>query len=63
MHFVGLGEEQARAVRDYDDLSDGPAALPQAPDWIKNWPGPFYVTVEQPSRDYFEMLQAAWDWA
>jgi hypothetical protein len=50
-------------VRDYDGSSDALATLAQAPDWIKNWPGPFYVTVEQSARDYFETLQFAWDWA
>jgi hypothetical protein len=61
-HVVGLGESAARALRDYDDSSDDLAALPQAPDWVRNWPGPFYVTVEQSARDYLEMLQVAWDW-
>jgi hypothetical protein len=62
-HFVSLGEKAARAVRDYDDSSDALAALPQAPEWVRNWTGPFFVTVEESSRDYFEMLQVAWDWA
>ena len=62
-HFVGPGGEQARVVRDYDGSSDDLARLAQAPDWIRTWPGPFYVTVEQSARDYFETLQVAWDWA
>jgi hypothetical protein len=62
-HVVSLGETTACTVRDYDDSSDDLATLVQAPDWIRTWPGPFYVTVEQSIRDYFETLQVAWDWA
>jgi hypothetical protein len=60
-YVVGLGESAACALRDYDDASDDLAALPQSPEWVRNWPGPFYVTVEQSARDYFETLQVAWD--
>jgi hypothetical protein len=61
-HLVGLGEAAALAIRDFDNSSDKLAALPQAPQWTRNWDGPFFVTVEQSARDYFEMLQVAWDW-
>jgi len=61
-HLLDLGEAAALAIRDFDNSSDKLAALPQAPGWTRNWGGPFYVTVEQSARDYFEMLQVAWDW-
>jgi hypothetical protein len=61
-YVIGLGESAGRALRDYDDSSDDLAGLPQAPEWIRTWPGPFHVTVEQSARDYFDTLQVAWDW-
>jgi hypothetical protein len=61
-HFLDIGEAAALSIRDFDDSSDKLATLPQAPAWVRTWEGPFYVTVEQSARDYFEMLQVAWDW-
>jgi hypothetical protein len=57
-----LGEEPARRIKDYDDSSDDLASLPIAPEWIRSWPGPFFVTVEQSINEYFKFADVAWDW-
>ena len=58
-----LGEEAARKIKDYDDSSDDLASLPSAPEWIRSWPGPFFVTVEQSIDEYFKFVDVTWDWA
>ncbi len=54
---VALRESVAPPIRDYDDSSDDLASLPSAPEWVRNWPGPFYVTVEQSIQTYFDARQ------
>ena len=58
-----LGESAARRIKDYDDSSDDLASLPNAPEWIRSWPGPFFVTVEQSIDEYFKFVDVTWDWA
>jgi hypothetical protein len=54
---VALSESVAPPIRDYNDSSDDLASLPSAPEWVRNWPGPFYVTVEQSIQTYFDARQ------
>ena len=50
---VAMGKEEARKVKDDQYESDDLRTADAAPDWIKNWNGPFYVEVEQSIEDYF----------
>ena len=61
-YVSALGEERALAIKDYSDSSDDLVELAKAPDWAKNWPGPFFVTVEQSVAEYFKFVDVAWDW-
>ena len=61
-YVSALGEEKALAIKDYSDSSDDLVSFAQAPDWAKNWPGPFFVTVEQSIDEYFKFADVAWDW-
>jgi len=56
--IYAFGEITARTIRDYDDSSDDLAALPSVPEWIRTWPGPFYVTVEQSIQQYYDAQHA-----
>jgi len=51
---VALSESVAPPIRDYDDSSDDLASVPGAPEWVRTWTGPFYVTVEQSIQAYFD---------
>ncbi|AME28615.1 hypothetical protein [Burkholderia sp. PAMC 26561] len=61
-YVSALGEEKASAIKDYSDSSDDLVSFAQAPEWAKNWPGPFFVTVEQSIDEYFKFADVAWDW-
>lgn len=54
--ILALGQTDALQLRDDDIRTDNLAQLPNAPDWIKNWPGPFYVAVEAAIAAYFGTL-------
>lgn len=51
---LALGEQGARDIRDDHSTSDELRSGPGAPEWIREWSGPFYVTVEESIREYFE---------
>lgn len=54
--ILAMGQTDALQLRDDDMGTDNLAQLPNAPDWIKNWPGPFYVAVEAAIASYFGTL-------
>jgi len=49
-----MGSKAARAVEDYRDSSDEFQMAVLAPDWIRNWKGPFYVEVADGIADYLD---------
>ena len=49
-----MGSRKARAVRDNSDASDGLKTAVGAPDWIRTWDGPHYVTVADDIASYLD---------
>ncbi len=47
------GKKRLLALRDDTFASDNLKFLPDAPEWIKRWTGPFWVEVEQSVAAYF----------
>lgn len=56
-HVVATMErEDALQLQDDRDNTDSLREDPNAPEWIRNWSGPFWVEVEDSVRDYFDEL-------
>jgi hypothetical protein len=53
-----LGREMALAMQDDQYESDDLARLDMAPEWVRDWSGPFWVGVEQRISDYFTSKEA-----
>lgn len=53
-----MGSARARDLRDYRDESDDLRMAAFAPDWIRNWNGPFYVTVEDEIGTYLDRKES-----
>lgn len=51
--ILKLGREVALQLRDDTDATDFLRQSPNAPQWAKDWSGPFLVNVEQAIADYF----------
>jgi hypothetical protein len=51
--ILAMPREKALALEDDQYDSDRLREAPNAPAWIKNWSGPFYIEVEQSIADYF----------
>jgi hypothetical protein len=50
----------ARTVfQENTDASDGLRDDPAAPEWVRNWRGPFYVTVEVSDEEIIGLEKAA----
>jgi len=49
-----MGSKAAREVEDYRDSSDEFQSAVLAPDWIRDWKGPFYVEVADGIADYLD---------
>ena len=56
--IVAMGREAALALKDNSDASDDLARSPSAPEWIRNWSGPYYVEVAQSIEDYYAALDS-----
>lgn len=56
-HILAMGKDAALALKDNDYPTDDLRYTDNAPTWIKEWRGPFYVRVKDAIRDYFD----AWD--
>ncbi|MBB4861518.1 hypothetical protein HNP46_000329 [Pseudomonas nitritireducens] len=51
---LALGLHKARALKDNSTESDNLQMAERAPEWIKSWPGPYYIRVEDSVRDFFD---------
>jgi len=52
--IVAMGLLKALEIRDDCYTSDDLRFSDNAPDWVRNWTGPFYVAVEDSIMSYFE---------
>jgi predicted Fe-S protein YdhL (DUF1289 family) len=52
-----MGAAAARAMRDNSLESDDLQFAAMAPDWIRNWGGPFYVEVADSTAEYLEQRE------
>jgi hypothetical protein len=54
-HILTIGRR--RALRLVDDAwdTDEMRALPCAPQWIREWSGPFYITVKDSITEFFDL--------
>lgn len=52
--IIAMGKEKALALRDDQYETDDLCYVPGAPQWIKDWEGPFYVAVAEAIAEYFE---------
>lgn len=50
--IIAMGSDRALAIRDRDDTSDGLAHSLLAPKWVKEWSGPFHVSVAESIGEY-----------
>lgn len=50
---VKMGRGKALSVRDDDYESDELRQVETAPEWIREWGGPFWVEVEQSIQEFF----------
>jgi len=50
---VAMGREAAIAMRDDDYATDYLRESANAPGWVRDWSGPFYVEVSESIRDFF----------
>lgn len=54
-----MGKDKALTLKDNRDNSDRLRDGRNVPTWIKNWPGPFNVQIEDAVIEYFEAKEAA----
>lgn len=52
--IVAMGREASLALRDDDYASDYLRESTEAPAWIKEWSGPFYIEAEESIREYWK---------
>jgi|GEM_PF-1282647 len=53
--ILAMDPHAALALRDDTNETDVFKDLPNAPSWIANWSGPFYVAVEAAIAQYFDL--------
>lgn len=51
--IVAMGREAALAITDDDFKGDNLRFAAAAPQWVRNWSGPFYVEVAEAIAAYF----------
>lgn len=51
---LSIGREAALGLRDDDYQTDYLRLGENAPEWAREWGGPFYVEVEDSVREFFE---------
>jgi hypothetical protein len=49
-----LGKDAALALRDDSNETDAFRSAPTAPNWIRDWSGPFYIEVADSIGQYFD---------
>ncbi len=52
--ILAMGRKKALSLRDDQYETDALRHVAGAPQWIKDWEGPFYVAVESAIADFFE---------
>lgn len=55
--ILRLSKEEALSLKDDDYRADDLRYVMSAPTWVVQWPGPFWVEVEEAIRQYFEREQ------
>jgi hypothetical protein len=51
--IIAMGRDEALAMVDDDYPSDNLRDSPDAPKWIRDWSGPFYVRIQNAIEEYF----------
>lgn len=54
---LAMGEIAARKLRDDQTETDELRWADTAPAWVKDWDGPFYISVELSIGDYYDALK------
>lgn len=52
--ILALGKDAALALRDDTDATFALKGSPSAPAWVREWEGPFYISVEDAIFDFFD---------
>lgn len=52
-HICAMPREVALALRDNRENTDALCELPNVPEWIRNWNGPYRVEVQESIAEYF----------
>ncbi len=52
--ILAMPREKALALQDCDYESDALRELPSAPEWVRDWGGPFSVVVEDSIKEFFQ---------
>lgn len=56
-HILSLGKQNALSLMGDDYDTDELRDLPNAPEWIQQWSGPFYVMVMDNIAKYFRQAK------
>jgi hypothetical protein len=56
--FNNMTEDEARAIEDDEYSSDALRTLDSAPEWVRNWQGPFYVRVQDSIAAFWDAFNA-----
>lgn len=57
-HILSLGKKKALAIKDCDCPSDELRLLSTAPEWIREWDGPFSIFVKGSIADFYSGVSA-----
>lgn len=57
--ILAMSRDDAEAIRDDQYESDDLRFAPSAPQWVRDWSGPFWIEVENAIGDYFAAIEAA----
>lgn len=52
--IVGMGKHKALELMDDSYETDHLRNADNAPAWVRDWPGPFYVEVERSIADFYD---------
>lgn len=54
-YILTMDREEVLSISDNEYSSDHLKADPNAPRWIRDWHGPFYITVEDQIKEFFDV--------
>jgi hypothetical protein len=57
--IVGMGRQKALELQDDQHNTDDFRYTANAPKWVQNWEGPFYIEVSEQIEAYYEALDKA----